>query len=157
MANTLTSTQVAAVVAGTDPPVARTKPRLNAVHVKFTSAGSSISTDTVIQMVAVPANARIMDGMVWRTDTTLIDNTAYGVGDGSLTSRFISAASFSITTGVMLNRFSGGLGYRISLSDQASGGLLYDTIDFNVGATSSCVTIDLHMSVWYTYEPDLQG
>lgn len=151
MANTLTSTQVARVVAGTDGPSALQLPRVNAVHVKFTASGSSISTDTVVQMVAVPTGARVLDGMVWRTDTAVVDNTAFGVGDGSLTNRFVASGAFSITTGVMIQRFNAGVPYTYSTSvSLESRG--FDTIDFNVGATSSCVTIDLHMSVWYSME-----
>lgn len=152
MANTLTSTQVARAVAGTDFGPGLTLPKINAVHVKFIAGGASVSTDTVIQMIAVPDGAKIIDGMVWRTDTTLVDNTAWGVGDGSLTSRF-ATGNFSITTGVMMSRFTKGvMPYRVSLSASNEGASFADTIDFNVGATSSCVTIDLHMTVWYTLE-----
>lgn len=152
MANTLTSTQVARVVAGTDVPLAL-QHRLNAVHVKFAANGTSVSSGDVIQMVALPAWSRVIGGIIVRS-TVPTDSMIYGFGYTGGTA-FAAAGSFSTTTGVAMNRISVNAGALLSISEGAV--LQFDTIDLTLTSLSACVTCDIHVYVTYTYEPNLRS
>lgn len=156
MANTLTSTQVARVASGVDFPIALPG-RLCAVHVKFNPNGTSLSASDVIQMVAVPDHARIVDVMFTRNGTQPINfEASVGHQAASLTGAYIQLNTFSVTTGVLMRRPStamiDGVDTRISVS-ASSEGFGFDTIDVNVVSTSACVTGSYQMTVYYLYEP----
>ncbi|CAB4192468.1 hypothetical protein UFOVP1244_30 [uncultured Caudovirales phage] len=156
MPNTLTSSQVAKVLAGTDFPMAFPS-RVNAINVKFTQSGTSLSTGDVIQFVAVPDHARILDVMVSR-DSGVVDSMILSVGDASNTSRWISSGSMSATTGVYMLRAQNGQGlnYLISLSS-SNEAVAVETIDLTVVSLSPCVTGSYQMTVFYMYEPGESG
>lgn len=149
---TLTSTQVANFLTGAinlraDPL------HVNAVHVKYTSGGTSISSGDVVQLVAMPAWSRILDGTICRA-TTPTDSMIYGLGYTGGTA-FAAAGSFSTTTGVAMNRISTGVGALLSISEGAVN--QFDTIDLTFTSISDCVTCDIHVWFSYSYEPNLRS
>lgn len=148
---TLTTTQVQGVVDGrtnlsADPL------RVNVVHVKYTSNGTSLSSADVIQFVALPAWSRIIGGMVTRA-TTPTDSMVFSLGYTGGTS--FSLQSYSTTTGVAMNRLSLNVGTLLSISEGAA--LQFDTLDMTITSLSASVTCDLHVWVAYTYEPWLRS
>lgn len=149
---TLTTTQVQGIVDGKFTPPADPL-RVNVVHVKYASAGTSVSTGDVIQFVALPAWARVIGGMVVRA-TTPTDSMIYGLGFTGGTA-FAAAGSFSTTTGVAMNRISVNAGVLLSISEGAA--LQFDTLDLTMTSITDCVTCDLHVWVSYTYEPNLRS
>ena len=153
MANTLTTSQVSRVAAGTDFPSA-IPGRVNAIHVKWNPNGTSFSTGDVVQFIAVPDHARILDVMFTRSGDAVIDSMIASVGDASNTSRWISGASLSTTTGVFLVRAQNGQGlnYLISLSS-SNEAVAFETIDLTAVSLSPCITGSYQMTVFYMYEP----
>lgn len=111
--------------------------------------GASISNTLVIQMVAVPHGARIVDMFV-----TLYDRTdgVYTVGDLSLTNRYITALSCTANGQTNLLNNAVGAGYKISLtaSDEHSWEpiIIYTTTATASASTTGCV----HMGVYYLME-----
>ena len=153
MPNTLTSTQVARVVAGTDFPMALPG-RLNAITVVFNPGGTSLSTSDVVQFVALPDHARVVDVMFSRNGSQPINFTG-SIGDASTTARWMLSQTLSVTTGVLMIRPTTGeltVGHRISLS-ASNEGVAVETVDLTVVATSACVTGSYQMTVYYLYEP----
>lgn len=149
--STLTTTQVQGVVDGRYPPPADPQ-RINVLHVKYTSNGSSVSSGDVIQFVALPAWSRVIGGMLLRA-TTPVDSMVFSIGFTGGTS--FSSGSWSTTTGVAMNRISLNAGTLLSISEGAA--LQFDTLDLTVVSASATVTCDLHVWVSYTYEPWLRS
>lgn len=153
MANTLTSSQVAGVVAGTLNLPPTVPGRLGGVHVKFVSAGTSVSSGDVIQMVAMPAWTRILGGVISR-GTTPTDSMIYALGYTGGTA-FAAAGSFSTTTGVAIDRLSINASALLSISEMAA--TQFDTVDLTLSSLSACVTCDIHLYLSYRYEPHLKS
>lgn len=148
---TLTTTQVQGIVDGKFTPVADPL-RVNVVHVKYSSAGTSLSSGDVIQFVALPAWSRIVGGLLCRA-TTPTDSMVLSLGYTGGTS--FSVVSYSTTTGVAMNRISLNSGTLLSISEGAA--LQFDTLDMTVVSLTQCATCDLHVWVSYTYEPNLRS
>lgn len=157
--STLTSTQVQGVADGRFAPPADPL-RINAVHVKLTCANmsrdgvtASVSSADIIQAVAVPAWARILSAGITKTDG-VTTNADFALGVGGSTTLF-GDVSMSSTTGVLMGRYNFGMGYLVSISEAAA--VQFDTIDVNVVSTTESDTVDLHVWVTYTYEPNLRS
>lgn len=158
MPTTLTSSAVAAAVAdgGRSLLVRPGKPVCS--YVSFTFNGGTVTVGQVVQMIPVPAGARILNLLVksdWPAGTAGI----FSVGDGSLTNRFVTAgASASLTAAGVITRNVGGVGYKYSVSDDVVVGSRFDTIDFSVGAGATQTTTgSIQMAVWYVYEDETQA
>lgn len=148
---TLTTTQVQGIVDGKFTPVADPL-RVNVVHVKYSSAGTSVSSGDVIQFVALPAWSRVIGGLICRA-TAPTDSMVFSLGFTGGTS--FSLQSYSTTTGVSMNRISLNAGTLLSISEGAA--LQFDTLDMTITSLSASVTCDLHVWVSYTYEPNLRS
>ena len=151
MASTHTSTQVN----GLGP--LDLVPGLNVQRVLFTlgtDSTLSLSTDDVIQMVAVPHGARILDVIV----KARVGNTegAASVGDGSSTARYIAAFSLTATPAPVARLDSaGGAGFRYSISSTVITEPKFDTIDISMaGAWTSTRTAVFEMTVYYLMDRD---
>lgn len=152
MAVTITSSLVNAVLAGTYTiPVIPGK--VFAVTANMPAAGKlqagTITSGQVIQMVPVPFGARVLDIILqseWPGNTAGV----FTVGDGSLTNRFVTAAS--LTASSRVTKLSSNLAYRYSVSDDST--QRFDTIDINIGAgATQTATGSLLMTVYFRYEP----
>lgn len=151
--STLTSTQVQAVADGrftipADPL------RVNVQHVKFTagSAGGSLSTGDVIQMVALPAWSRIIDGMLtYRANPASYVATMNFGGTAALLGTYDQTIS-ALTN---ITRLTLGASYLLSISEGAA--VQFDTIDLTMTSVSETTTCDIHVWVAYTYEPNLRS
>lgn len=100
-------------------------------------------------MVPIPTGCRVLDIIIqseWPGNTV----GSFTVGDGSLTNRFVTNASFTASSRV--TRLSSNLAYKYSVSDDAA--LWFDTIDISVGTGSTrTATGSILMTVYYRYEP----
>jgi hypothetical protein len=140
MASTLTSDAVASGVQ------ARAHLHEHTIVAKYTVAAALVLND-VIQMVKIPAGAKIVDLTLSCTDLDTNGTPAIvlDVGDGSDTDRFIDGSTIGQAGGIARLDQHGGHGYAYSAED---------TIDVLVqvapatGATSGTITL----TVKYTME-----
>ena len=129
-----------------NPVVRKNNSGAPVVAIASYTATAAASAGYVIQMVAVPNGAKIVD-IIFYGDTA--DGKAtLGVGDGSLTNRFGSATADA--TAATLNLITG-LPYTISLSDNAA--KQWDTIDLFVNAVTSATTGNIY-TLAVTYVTD---
>lgn len=109
---------------------------LNVVHGQYTLANSSSAGD-VIQMVKVPAGARIVGG---RLTTSGIGLTGATVGDGGSTTRYTNSASFSSTT-IQFNSTTQDYSYSVA-----------DTIDVKINSVGTGTAAGTYyLTVFYTF------
>lgn len=154
MPSTITSTQVQAVVSTpldslAVPPVVPGRVCAATVIKTVFSASQTVTVGQVIQMVAIPTGCEILDGFVV---SNWVGNGAgvFTVGDGSSTNRYVTAAS--LTASSRITRFSSGIGYKYSVSDDVAVPLRFDTIDISVGAgATQTFTGSILMTVYYRY------
>lgn len=158
MPTTLTSTLVAAAVADGGRTLLARPGKPVCVYAQFAFNGGTVTVGQVIQMIPVPAGARILNLLV-RSDFPAGTAGIFSVGDGSLTNRFITAgANASLTTVGVITRNVGGVGYKYSVSDDVVVGSRFDTIDFSIGAGATQTTTGtIQMAVWYVYEDETQA
>lgn len=128
---------------------------VNAVTVVWNagSAASSMSPSTVVQMVKVPNGAVILD--VVATGNFPLTTGTYAIGDGSLSDRFITAASLTASSRVYRLNNGAGLGYTISVGTTVDAVAAFDTIDAQLLLTagSETATCSLQLTVYYLVPP----
>lgn len=154
MPSTITSTQVQGVVSTpldslTWPPIVPGRTCAVTVVKGTFSAAQTVTVGQVIQMVAIPSGCEILDGFVI---ANWVGNSAgfFTVGDGSSTNRYVTAASLTVSS--RITRFSSGIGYKYSVSDDVATPLRFDTIDISIGAgATQTFTGSILMTVFYKY------
>lgn len=120
-----------------------------AKSVVFVGAGATFSASDTIQMVNVPNKAIILEMIL--TGNTRNTNTVVKVGDGGDDDRFITAQTLSSTDVMLRLNAATGLGFQISLTDDAIP--QSDTIDMVIQSTASATaTGSYHLIVMY-YNP----
>lgn len=146
MPTTLTSSQVNAVVAGTAFP--KLDPgRINAQWVSFNAAGGTVTVGQVIQMLAIPTGCIVHD-ILFTAEATGNQAGLFTIGDGSLTNRFLVNASLTATS--RTGRATSGVGYKISVSDDAL--TRFDTIDISIGTgATQAATLSVQMVCYFRY------
>lgn len=118
----------------------------NVARAVFTGNALTVSAGDVIQMVKIPRNAAIVELLVGGHSP----NSGLGitVGDGSLSNRFVTAVSLSSTSLIFRMNNPAGLGYVVSLSDDAT--TEYDTIDITIqDTTSATASCSIVLEVFY--------
>ena len=156
MPTTLTSTLVAAAVADGGRSLIVRPGKPTCAYASFTFNGGTVTVGQVVQMIPIPAGARILNVIV-KSDWAAGSAGVFSVGDGSLTNRYVTAAA-SITAAGVITRPDGGIGYKYSVSDDVVVGSRFDTIDFNIGAGATQTTTGtIQMAVWYVYEDETQA
>lgn len=116
----------------------------------YNANGNTLSVSDVIQMVAVPVGAVIIDlqvsGLVPGVTATVLK-----VGDGLSDARF-GTVTLSATAQFLRTNTALGHGYQITLSDDAA--VRYDTIDLVVNSSASVTTTcSIAVSVVYYMAP----
>lgn len=121
---------------------------ISIAYASYTSAAAPTATD-IVQMVAVPNGARIIDG--WVSADTGADGTAIfetgltGVDADGYTVANTATATYEVT------RFNGALlGSEISLSDDAV--IQYETIDLDLGTCSATVAAGANWKIAVIYQ-----
>lgn len=112
--------------------------------------GASISNSLMIQMIALPNGARVID--LWVTLYNRTDG-AFAVGDGSLSNRFITAKSMTADGQTNFLDAPHGAGWKVSTT--ASDETRFEPIILTTtAATASASTTGcIHMGVYYLMEP----
>lgn len=103
-------------------------------------AGQSLSAGDVIQMIKVPANARVVHLAVGGAN----GDVEYGVGDGLLANRYMTNVTRSTAQGLlMMNQINVGYTYSVD-----------DTIDIQITAASvSTILGGFELRVVWTMDP----
>lgn len=136
--------------------------RLNAVQVSFKVSDTgvaSISASDVVQMIALPDHARVVDvfvGMSLAAGGQANAISRIGHQDTSLTGVYGVSLTFSATTGVAFLRSpstdAGVTNYRVSVS-ASNEGFGIKTLDLTLESYTATATCSFQMIVYYTYEP----
>lgn len=151
MPTTLTSSQVAAVAANLTTILTPPEGKMACAVVSFNINGGSVTQGQVVQMVALPEGARVIE-LQTQVEFTGSTEGAYTVGDGDNTARYISATSLTASSVRSIINVPGGAGYRYTVSSTTTVG--WDTIDFVVSTyalASATGTGSVQMIVYYTY------
>lgn len=150
MPTTLTSSQVAAVVANQTTLLTPPEGKMAAAVVSFNFNGGTLTVGQIVQMVALPEGARVVELQV-QAEFTGNTEGDYTVGDGGSAARYISSTSLTASSVRAIINVPGGAGYRYTVSSTTTVG--YDTIDVTIGgAASQCTTGSIQMIVYYTYD-----
>lgn len=115
-------------------------PGVYSVYGRYTLNSAALVANDVIQMVAVPAGARVLDVTVCLNDLDSGTSVGVVVGDGSVTNRFITVTTQGVTGGVLRMNQVGTTGAFFQYT-------VNDTIDIKVatapetGLTTSVVSL----------------
>lgn len=121
------------------------------------STSAALSAGDVIQLVRIPTGATVTDICIMMFGPAAGGNHAFGVGDGSSTARYGSISVVSTTVmfrlgGPAASALTGGLGFRVSVSDDAA--VRYDTLDLYCNAIASAAAGYVFVGVVrYTMDP----
>lgn len=112
-------------------------------NVEYTVPGTALSAGDVIQMVRIPAGARIND-IIFAISSTSQSHTVT-IGDGNDADRFFASTSAVLVEAVRMS-LGGGFAYSYSAED---------TIDITIGTVTSgtAADADLRLIVSYTMMP----
>jgi len=109
--------------------------------IEYTLNGVSLSAGDVIQMVRVPASARIADLILAYDDSGAQSYTLTGIGDGNSAGRYMASQS-AVTSGVVRMSIAAGFGYSYSAED---------TIDITIGTVTSGTAASATVRLSLTY------
>jgi len=121
-------------------------------HYNFAHNDETVSATLVVQVVALPDQARVQD--LYVITEGFGGTGGYVVGDSSLSNRYMTLASLSVAAGgKMVNYMNvqAGRGYKVSLTPSSVPQFYPINVTIN-GAPSATRSGCIAMCVWYTID-----